>query len=450
MAGIYLHIPFCRKACHYCNFHFSTLLQNKNGMVQALLREIEQESVRLDGQRVDTIYFGGGTPSLLTVSAENITALSGGTEKRAKAVSDSSGMKDRSAVAGSQIGELNLLIEAIRRNFTVAADAEITLEANPDDINEEILEGWKAAGVNRLSIGVQSFREEDLLWMNRAHTAAEAERCILLAKAAGFRNLTIDLIYGTPGLTDEAWEGNVRKALELGVPHLSCYALTVEPKTALHHMVIVNNMPDTDPEQQSRQFLLLMDWMEGAGYEHYEISNFARPGWRSRHNSSYWRGVEYLGIGPGAHSYSKGSGAPRRRWNIANNALYMRSFSERYYLQNEVNELTANERGLDATEDPKLHTTDEIRLQIPLIYEEEILTRENRFNEYVMTALRTMEGIDLEFIREEFGGELVQNLIEGAEKFNLEEERLMINEKNVRLTNKGKLFADGIAAELFI
>ncbi len=419
-------------------------------MVQALLREIEQESVRLDGQRVDTIYFGGGTPSLLTVSAENITALSGGTEKRAKAVSDSPGMEDRSAVAGSQIGELNLLIEAIRRNFTVAADAEITLEANPDDINEEMLEGWKAAGVNRLSIGVQSFREEDLLWMNRAHTAAEAERCILLAKAAGFRNLTIDLIYGTPGLTDEAWEGNVRKALELGVPHLSCYALTVEPKTALHHMVIVNKMPDTDPEQQSRQFLLLMDWMEGAGYEHYEISNFARPGWRSRHNSSYWRGVEYLGIGPGAHSYSKGSGAPRRRWNIANNALYMRSFSERYYLQNEVNELTANERGLDATEDLKLHTTDEIRLQIPLIYEEEILTRENRFNEYVMTALRTMEGIDLEFIREEFGGELVQNLIEGAEKFNLEEERLMINEKNVRLTNKGKLFADGIAAELFI
>ena len=419
-------------------------------MVHALLREIEQESVRLDGQRVDTIYFGGGTPSLLTVSAENIAALSCGTENIAKALNDSPGMEDRSAVADSQIGELNLLIESIRRNFTVASDAEITLEANPDDINEEMLEGWKAAGVNRLSIGVQSFREEDLVWMNRAHTAAEAERCILLAKAAGFRNLTIDLIYGTPGLTDAAWEENVRKAMELGVPHLSCYALTVEPKTALHHMVSVNKMPDTDPEQQSRQFLLLMDWMEGAGYEHYEISNFARPGWRSRHNSSYWRGVEYLGIGPGAHSYSKGSGAPRRRWNIANNALYMRSFSEHSSLQNEAKELRTNERGLHATEDTKLHTTDEIRLHIPPIYEEEILTRENQFNEYVMTALRTKEGIDLEFMREEFGAEQVENLIEGAGKFNLEEERLMINEKNLRLTNKGKLFADGIAAELFI
>ena len=230
-------------------------------MVQALLREIGQESERLAGQRVDTIYFGGGTPSLLTVSAANIAALSGGTENIAKALSGSSGNEDWSDVAGSQIGELNLLIEAIRHNFIVASDAEITLEANPDDINEEMLEGWKAAGVNRLSIGVQSFREEDLLWMNRAHTAAEAERCILLAKAAGFRNLTIDLIYGTPGLTDIAWEANVDKALELGVPHLSCYALTVEPKTALHHMVSVNKMPDTDPEQQSRQFLLLMDLM---------------------------------------------------------------------------------------------------------------------------------------------------------------------------------------------
>jgi oxygen-independent coproporphyrinogen-3 oxidase len=342
-------------------------------VVQSLLKEIEREAHRLKGEKIETIYFGGGTPSLLEPE------------------------------------ELDSLMQQLVLHYTISPGVEITLEANPDDINPGLLNNWAKTGINRLSIGVQSFREEDLTWMNRAHTAKEAATAITLAKNAGFNNLTIDLIYGTPGLTDEAWRENVNKAIELEVAHLSCYALTVEPKTVLDHLVKTNRMADTDPEQQARQFLLLMDWLTEAGYEHYEISNFARAGMRSRHNSAYWKGIPYLGIGPGAHSYD----GLHRRWNVSNNSLYV----------------TGLEQGLSVSE-------------------EETLTAENRLNEYVMTSLRTIEGIDLDRISEAYGEAHTKTLISKAEPYR-NRQQLSITEKNIRLTNHGKLYADGIASDFF-
>lgn len=348
-------------------------MQNKNAVVTALLTEINRESHRLEGQTIETIYFGGGTPSLLTET------------------------------------ELNDLLNEVAKQFSISDGAEITLEANPDDINKDILRSWQTAGINRLSIGVQSFREEDLRWMNRAHSATEALTGIRLAKDAGFENLTIDLIYGTPTLSDEAWLTNIETAIDLGIPHLSCYALTIEPKTALAHLVETQKMANTDPDQQARQFLQLIDRTNKAGYTHYEISNFAREGWRSRHNSAYWQGIPYLGFGPGAHSFD----GKNRRWNMANNALYIQGIANG-----------------------------------GVIYEEETLTPDNRFNEYVMTALRTMEGIRLDQVREICGEEYAQALVRKSAKY-VGLQQLSINEDCIRLTNTGKLFADGIAADLF-
>lgn len=342
-------------------------------MVDAILKEISREAYKLKDQPVETIYFGGGTPSLLTEE------------------------------------ELDHLMEMLFRSFDVSAGAEITFEVNPDDITRESLAAWKKSGINRLSIGVQSFRDEDLAWMNRAHNSREALNGILLAREAGFNNLTIDLIYGTPGLSDKAWEENVQKAISLGVPHLSCYALTVEPKTRLEKMIRTHQAADTDPEQQSRQFLLLMDWLRAAGYEHYEISNFARPGFRSRHNSAYWQGVPYLGFGPGAHSYN----GKTRSWNVANNALFMQG----------------------------------IEKDIP-VSEEEVLTTSNRINEYIMTSLRTAEGMDMRKISDEYGDEYAKAVGDRIGKY--QSSGQLIQENGVfRLTNEGKLFADGIAADLF-
>ena len=275
MAGIYIHIPFCKQACHYCNFHFVTSLHYKNEMIAALLKEIDLipfpsplvEKGDVNSERTETIYFGGGTPSLLSVD------------------------------------EIKLIFNKIQKRFIVSEHAEITLEANPDDITEEKLIGWKQGGINRLSIGIQSFFEEDLKWMNRAHNAQQAIGNLQLA-IKQFNNITIDLIYGTPQLTNEKWKQNVDTALSLNIPHLSCYALTVEPKTPLAKMIRQHPKENISPEKQSEQFLLLMQWMEDAGYEHYEISNFARPGWRSRHNSSYWQGKNYVGIGPSSHSFN--------------------------------------------------------------------------------------------------------------------------------------------------
>ncbi|MES2880988.1 MAG: radical SAM family heme chaperone HemW [Bacteroidota bacterium] len=251
MAGIYLHIPFCRQACSYCNFHFTTSLRNKPEMIAALAKEILLEKSYLQDETIDTIYFGGGTPSIL------------------------------------EVAELQFVIEKILRHYHVAADAEVTLEANPDDINKEKLAGWKTAGINRLSIGVQSFFGEELRWMNRAHTAEQAIGNLQLAIEA-FDNITMDLIYGSPLLTDEMWQHNVDTATALGIPHLSCYALTVEEKTPLQKQINQAQSKNIDNEKQARQFLLLMQWLREKGYEHYEVSNFAKPRFRSRHNSAYW------------------------------------------------------------------------------------------------------------------------------------------------------------------
>ena len=364
MAGIYIHIPFCKQACHYCNFHFATSLYHKNELVTALLKEIELQQDYLEEEIVETIYIGGGTPSLL------------------------------------EIEELRLVLDAIRDKFQVTPDAELTLEANPDDITQEKLAGWKTIGINRLSIGVQSFFEEDLRWMNRAHSAEQAIDNLQLAREQ-FDNITMDLIYGTPQLTNEKWKKNVDTAIALNIPHLSCYALTVEPKTPLDKMIRQQQSPAVNPDQQSEQFLLLMQWMEEAGYEHYEISNFAKPGKRSRHNSSYWQGKKYIGLGPSAHSFNGRS----RQWNIANNQRYIESIG----------------KGI-----------------IP--FEKEELTRTQQLNEYIMTALRTSEGINLSITGEELAQKSIKYLDAG----------LMKREKNcLVLTREGKLLADGIAAELF-
>ena len=373
MAGIYVHIPYCKKACHYCNFHFSVSLKTKNDFIQALLKEIVLQKNYMQQEQITTIYFGGGTPSLL--------------EKE----------------------DLLQILNQLNTCFIIAPQAEITLEANPDDITAERLADWKKAGISRLSIGIQSFFEEDLLWMNRAHNAEQAKACIVLARQAGFYNLSIDLIYGTPGLTDEKWKENVATALAFGIPHLSCYALTVEPGTALQKMITQHKKEDVDTEKQARHFLLLMDWLQQAGYEHYEISNFAKPGYRSRHNSSYWGGKKYLGLGPSAHSFDGIS----RQWNIASNALYIQSLA---------------------------------RDNIP--FEAERLTTIQQLNEYIMTSLRTQEGLDLIHTEKTFGRSARQQLQKNSHKF-ITGKKLLLNGSLLQLTRDGKLFADGIAADLF-
>lgn len=372
MAGIYIHIPFCRKACHYCNFHFSTTHQRIPEMVQAIGKEMLLRKSYL-GETVETVYLGGGTPSLLPLQ------------------------------------DLQQLLARLHTQYTISTDAEITLESNPDDITAASLAAWRKLGINRLSIGIQSFFAEDLQWMNRAHTAQQSIHSIELAQAEGFNNITIDLIYGTPGLTDENWEQNIDTALSLQIPHLSCYALTVEPRTALDKMIHTGQLPDVDPEQQARQFSILTQKTALAGLEHYEISNFALPGFRSRHNSSYWQGKPYLGLGPSAHSFNGLS----RQWNVSNNSLYLASLAKG---------------------------------ELP--FEVEMLTETQQLNEYIMTGLRTIEGISLIQVAERWGGNNAQILQKSAEKY-IRSGQARIHNHHLQLEPSGKFFADGIAADLF-
>lgn len=345
-------------------------------MIDSMINELRLTKASDAGENsevTDTIYFGGGTPSLLSVT------------------------------------EIKRLLDTVHQYYNVSENAEITLEANPDDINEIKLAEWKSIGINRFSIGVQSFKEEDLVWMNRAHNAEQAIRCINLVKDAGFQNYSVDLIYGTPTLSDDDWKKNVQTLIALDVPHISCYALTVETKTVLHKLISLKKIVDVDAEKQAAQFLLLIDWLTDAGYEHYEISNFAKPGYRSKHNSSYWQGEAYIGIGPSAHSFNGNT----RKWNVSNNALYIKS------LQKNV---------------------------IP--YEEEKLTDMQRLNEYVMTSIRTVEGIDLDFIEKKFGEQKCSELQTASEKYS-QNKKIITKNHRLILTNEGKLFADGIAADLF-
>ena len=375
MPGIYIHIPFCRKACTYCNFHFSTSLGVKDDMLNGILWELKQQREYLNGASVETIYFGGGTPSLLSAD------------------------------------ELNRIFDFIFNNYNVTALKECTLEANPDDLSPGYIKLLRSTPVNRFSIGVQSFFDNDLRYMNRAHNAQQADSAIKTAQDAGFEQLSIDLIYGTPGLSDKDWLSNIRRVEELQIPHLSAYALTVEEGTALHYAINKKKAVPVDPDQSAAQFELLMDEARAIGFEHYEISNLAKNQQYAVHNTNYWRGVPYLGIGPSAHSFD----GKNRHFNIANNAAYLKSISQ----------------------DKKL------------AFEEEILTDAQRLNEYIMTSLRTMWGCDLNKIRAEWGSSIVQKTKSASQIFQ-EKKWLTLHEHKLLLTDAGKLFADHIAAELFV
>lgn len=342
-------------------------------MVDALCREMELQENFLGKEEVSTIYFGGGTPSLLSIE------------------------------------EINTLLQCLRTHFAVAPDAEITLEANPDDVHMDILKSWREAGINRLSMGIQSFFEEELRWMNRAHNAGQAHRCIEDAFAAGFSNFSIDLIYGSPLLTDEMWQQNVDTAIRYGVPHLSCYALTVEEKTPLHKRIAQQKTPDVENDKQARQFMQLMQRLRGAGYEHYEVSNFAKPGFRSQHNSSYWKGIPYLGLGPSAHSFN----GSMRQWNIANNAQYIKAVNSG-----------------------------------ELLSETEKLTDAQKLNEYIMISLRTKEGLDVGHVGQVWGFEKVERILKTSKPY-LAKQLLQETHNRLQLTDEGMLLADGIAAHLF-
>jgi oxygen-independent coproporphyrinogen-3 oxidase len=375
LAGVYIHIPFCKQACTYCNFHFSTSLKQKDLLLSTLQKEITfTADLSVNREIIDSIYIGGGTPSLLNAT------------------------------------DLRSIFESLYKKFEVNQNAEITLEANPDDISKSALYQWQQLGINRLSLGVQSFSEEELIWMNRAHNARESLNSIDLIQEAGFTNFSVDLIYGSPLSSNDELKRNLDIIFKKNIPHISCYALTVETKTLLDNMIRQKRSLPVDPEKQADQFLLLMDFMEQEGYEHYEISNYAKPGMRSRHNSSYWQGMSYYGFGPSAHSFN---GKDTRRWNIANNALYIQSL---------------------------------LKDEIP--YEEEILTPTQQLNEYIMTSLRTIEGLDIEKVRSTFGNEYAEKLKSGSKKY-IENETLVLKNEKLVLTRQGKLFADGIAADLF-
>jgi oxygen-independent coproporphyrinogen-3 oxidase len=379
MAGIYIHIPFCRQACHYCDFHFSTSFKTRDDLVKALMKEAFLQREFFSGllkndEELTTLYFGGGTPSLLSGD------------------------------------ELTILIETLHKHFHVSLSAEITLEANPDDLSAEKLREIRHAGVNRLSIGIQSFFDDDLKFMNRAHSAQQAEASVKRAQDIGITNISIDLIYGVPTLTNDKWKQNLRTAFELQVPHLSCYALTVEEKTALSHFIRQGKVLAPDEKIISEQFNLLMDLAMQNDFQHYEISNFAKEGFQSRHNSSYWSGEPYLGLGPGAHSFNKRS----RQWNVSNNPLYIKSINEG---------------------------------KVP--FEREDLSEINRFNERVMISLRTSRGLDLERMESEFGLQNRERLIKNAQQY-LKKGYVKLEEGYLLLSREGKLFADRVAARLFM
>ncbi len=373
MAGIYIHIPFCKQACHYCDFHFSTSLKRKGEMIEAILTEIQIRKEEFTNEEVATIYFGGGTPSVL--SSE----------------------------------EINKIIQAVYENYKVLANPEITLEANPDDLSEERILEIANSKVNRLSIGIQSFFEKDLKLMNRAHNAEEAKKSLSLA-TRHFENISIDLIYGIPNTTNDEWRENIQTALSYNVPHISSYALTVEPKTALESFISKGIIDNVDDALAEEQFLILLEELEQADFIHYELSNFGKEGFFSQNNSAYWQGKKYIGIGPSAHSFN----GKERSWNIANNSKYIKKIKD--------GELPS---------------------------ELEILSKNDCYNEYVMTGLRTVWGVSLDKITQDFGEHYAEYLQKQAQK-HIEGELLYFENKILRTTKKGKFLSDGIASDLFL
>ena len=373
MAGIYIHIPFCKQACHYCDFHFSTNQLLTPQLCEAIRTELLLQKDYLKGEIVKTIYFRGGTPSLLTSK------------------------------------ELDNILTTISRNFNIDAHPEITVEANPDDLTAEKLLDFIQVGINRLSIGIQSFDAEVLKFLNRAHDVASALRCVNLARDAGFDNLSIDLIYSIPGQSNVAWKRNLEQAIQLSPEHISSYSLSIEEKTTFGRWQRSGKLKVTDEELAAQQFEILMEELDGAGYEHYEISNFSKPGFHSRHNSSYWEQQHYLGVGPSAHSYN----GHTRQFNILNNHLYIKSLAEN-----------------------------------KILFELEILTAANKINEYIFTTLRTSRGCDLLKLKREHGYE-IETKIPGYLNKIIQQKLAILENDIIKLTRSGKLLADKIASDLF-
>lgn len=374
MAGIYIHVPFCKQKCNYCNFHFSTKQDNVEELVSGMIIELDQRKSYLKTKKIDSIYFGGGTPSIIDVK------------------------------------HIINIIEKIYSLFDVKKTAEITMEFNPDDIKKEKLNKLRQAGINRLSIGIQSFNNEDLIFMNRSHNAKEAISSIKLAKECGFNNMSIDLIYGVQNQTDKTWKKNLNQMFELEIDHFSAYALTVEPDTKLNYLIKKKRVQPTSELKAENHFKILQEESLKMGYEQYEISNFCRKNKFAQHNTSYWKDKAYLGIGPSAHSYNGKS----RRWNISNNLKYITLInnSEKYF-------------------------------------DEEKLSPTQKYNEYTLTSLRTIWGVSLDYLENNFDQQIVSHFKKNARKW-IDNKNIILEKNNVRLTNKGMLFADTISSDLFI
>ena len=373
MSGIYIHIPFCKKACHYCNFHFSTNQNSKSAFIKAVCRELILRKLEYASDEIQSIYFGGGTPTVLDVT------------------------------------ELNTILKTVYKNYKVSETAEITLEANPDDLDLEKIKQLLNTKINRLSIGIQSFHESELSAMNRAHNAEDAKKCLELATAY-FDNITIDLMFGMPTMSIELWRQNLRIAFEFGIKHLSCYSLTVEPKTALEHFIKKGSHPPMDDELAAQHFEVLLEETSAHGLTHYETCSFGHPDYFSKHNTSYWLGKTYMGVGPSAHSFD----GTKRSWNVSNNSKYIKAL--------EVDKLP---------------------------FESEVLSVENRFNEYIMTGLRTIWGISLGKIEADYGVKIKDHLLQNSKKF-ISSNNLVIEDNHLKITTSGKFLSDGIASDLFL
>lgn len=374
MAGIYIHIPFCKQACSYCDFHFSTNTRNAEVLIEALIKELILRKDFLSGELVNSIYFGGGTPSIVSSSL------------------------------------IEKILRTIQQNFRCSDDIEITLEGNPDDLNYSKLKELKAIGINRLSVGIQSFYDDDLLFMNRAHDAQESVSVLDNINKVGFKNYTIDLIYGYNSLSNSKWQQNLNYLVEFDVPHFSAYALTIEPKTKLAHEEHKNGFRFVKDEVMVTHFKILTDFAKTNNYGHYEISNFCKLNMESRHNSSYWHEAPFLGVGPSAHSFN----GKERSWNIANNNQYVKG------IENNISVTTS-----------------------------ETLSKFDKHNEYVMTKLRLDKGIDLNEFTVKFDDASKENLLLNGTKW-VDRCYLQKDNNHLKLTHIGKLFADKIAADLFI
>jgi len=372
LAGFYIHIPFCKQACHYCNFYFSTSLKHKDTLISAILKEIDLRAKNWQNLNFETIYFGGGTPSILPIH---------------------------------QIEEI---LKKLYQKFNISNKPEITLEANPDDLNLEKLKAYKTMGINRLSIGIQSFFDDDLNKLNRSHNAQQAQEVIHKAQSVGFENITVDLIYGIPGLSDDKWQQNIQKVLDAKVPHISAYALTVEPKTALSWQITKGVFPPVSDEQAARQFKILQKILLANGFEHYEISNFGKPNCHSRHNTAYWQNKPYLGLGPAAHSYKD----KQRRWNVANNAVYIKNIDTGNY------------------------------------YEIENLSPRDIYNETIMTGLRTSEGVSLKQITE-IDQNFLKQLLKNSQKY-IDNQQLALTETHLKPHPEALFLIEGIISDLFM